>query len=34
MIDNAITPEDTNADPDRTTQYDFSWGIILTEKRS
>ena len=34
MIDNAITPEDTNTDPDRTTQYDFTWGIILTEKRS
>ncbi len=34
MADNAITPEDADSDPDRTTRYDFSWGIILTEKRS
>ena len=34
MVDNAITPEDSDTAPDRTTQYDFSWGIILTEKRS
>lgn len=37
MADNTITPPeggDADSDPDRTTRYDFSWGIILTEKRS
>ena len=37
MADNTITPPaggDADSDPDRTTKYDFSWGIILTEKRS
>ena len=34
MADNTITPNDADGDPDRTTRYDFSWGIILTEKRS
>ena len=39
MADNAITSStkpngDDGTDPDRTTQYDFTWGIILTEKRS
>ncbi|MYE56975.1 MAG: S-layer homology domain-containing protein [Acidimicrobiaceae bacterium] len=37
MADNTITPPaegDADGDPDRTTRYDFSWGIILTEKRS
>jgi hypothetical protein len=34
MADNTITPNDADSDPDRTTRYDFSWGIILTEKRS
>ncbi len=34
MADNTITPNDADTDPDRTTRYDFSWGIILTEKRS
>ncbi len=33
MADNSITPNDDDNDPDRTTKYDFSWGIILTEKR-
>ena len=34
MADNAITPNDADTDDDRTTKYDFSWGLILTEKRS
>ena len=39
MADDTITtptkPDgDDDTDPDRTTKYDFSWGIILTEKRS
>ena len=34
MADNTITPTDADGDPDRTTRYDFTWGIILTEKRS
>ena len=34
MADDSITPEDTDTDLDRTTRYDFTWGIILTEKRS
>ncbi len=34
MADNTVTPNDADSDPDRTTRYDFSWGIILTEKRS
>ncbi len=34
MADDTITPEDADSDLDRTTRYDFSWGIILTEKRS
>lgn len=34
MADDTITPTDADTDPDRTTKYDFSWGIILTEKRS
>lgn len=34
MADNTITPTDADSDPDRTTRYDFSWGIILTEKRA
>ena len=37
MEDNTITPPvggDADGDPDRTTKYDFTWGIILTEKRS
>ena len=34
MADNTITPNDADSDPDRTTRYDFSWGIILTEKRA
>ena len=34
MADNTITPNDADSDPDRTTRYDFTWGIILTEKRS
>ena len=34
MADDAITPNDADSDPDRTTRYDFTWGIILTEKRS
>ena len=34
MADNTITPNDADGDPDRTTRYDFSWGLILTEKRS
>ena len=34
MADNAITPNDADTDNDRTTKYDFSWGLILTEKRS
>lgn len=34
MADGAITPDDPDSAADRTTQYDFSWGIILTEKRS
>lgn len=34
MADDTITPVDGDSDPDRTTRYDFSWGIILTEKRS
>ncbi len=34
MADNEITPNDADGDPDRTTKYDFSWGIILTEKRA
>lgn len=34
MADNSITPEDADTDPDRTIRYDFTWGIILTEKRS
>ena len=33
MADNSITPHDADTDDDRTTRYDFSWGIILTEKR-
>lgn len=33
MADDTITPNDADTDPDRTTRYDFSWGIILTEKR-
>ena len=33
MADNTITPNDADTDDDRTTRYDFSWGIILTEKR-
>ena len=34
MADDTITPNDADGDPDRTTRYDFTWGIILTEKRS
>lgn len=34
MADNTVTPNDADSDPDRTTRYDFSWGLILTEKRS
>lgn len=34
MADNSVTPEDADTDLDRTTRYDFTWGIILTEKRS
>ena len=34
MADDTITPNDADGDPDRTTRYDFSWGLILTEKRS
>ena len=34
MADDEITPADDDSDNDRTTRYDFSWGIILTEKRS
>ena len=34
MADDIITPNDADDDPDRTTRYDFTWGIILTEKRS
>ncbi|WP_420611995.1 S-layer homology domain-containing protein [Candidatus Spongiisocius sp.] len=34
MADDSITPVDTDSDLDRTTRYDFTWGIILTEKRS
>ena len=34
MADDTITPVDADSDLDRTTRYDFSWGIILTEKRS
>ncbi|MDE0655624.1 MAG: S-layer homology domain-containing protein [Acidimicrobiaceae bacterium] len=34
MADDTITPNDPDSDPDRTTRYDFTWGIILTEKRS
>lgn len=33
MEDDSNTPIDEDTDPDRTTRYDFSWGIILTEKR-
>ena len=33
MRDDSITPIDDDTDDDRTTKYDFSWGIILTEKR-
>jgi len=38
MADNTITTPskpsgDDDSDPDRTTKYNFSWGIILTEKR-
>ena len=33
MADDSITPNDADSDLDRTTKYDFSWGIILTEKR-
>ena len=35
MADDTITPSrhDADGDPDRTTKYDFTWGIILTEKR-
>ena len=33
MDDNSITPHDADTDDERTTRYDFSWGIILTEKR-
>ena len=38
MADNTIdrggnTPCDVDRDPDRTTKYDFSWGLVLTEKR-
>ena len=33
MVDDSITPIDDDTDNDRTTKYDFSWGIILTEKR-
>ena len=34
MADDSITPTDADTDLDRTTRYDFTWGIILTEKRS
>ena len=34
MADDSITPNDADTDNDRTTKYDFTWGIILTEKRS
>ncbi|MXZ64713.1 MAG: S-layer homology domain-containing protein [Acidimicrobiaceae bacterium] len=34
MADDEITPPDADSDNDRTTRYDFSWGLILTEKRS
>ena len=33
MADNSNTPEDPDTDNDPTTKYDFTWGIILTEKR-
>ena len=34
MADNSITPNDADTDDDRTTKYEFSWGLIMTEKRS
>ena len=34
MADNSVTPNDADGDNDETTKYDFSWGLILTEKRS
>ena len=34
MADNAIKPDDDGIDNDLTTQYNFSWGLVLTEKRS
>ena len=34
MADNSVTPNDADGDNDETTKYDFTWGIILTEKRS
>ena len=34
MADNSVTPNDADTDNDETTKYDFTWGIILTEKRS
>ena len=34
MADDENTPADPDSDNDRTTRYDFSWGLILTEKRS
>ncbi len=34
MADDEATPADADSDNDRTTKYDFSWGLILTEKRS
>ena len=34
MADNSVTPNDADTDDDETTKYDFSWGLILTEKRS
>ena len=33
MADGSNTPDDADNDPDVTSKYDFSWGIILTEKR-
>ena len=34
MADDSNTPVDADTDNDPTTNYDFSWGIILTEKRA
>ena len=34
MADDTLTPNDPDDDPDRTTKYDFSWGLVLTEIRS